>query len=289
MVFPVLSRLALAVSALSAVTGCSGPPTANAPGHAADAPSSQRLATLVQTVTEGRALPIQQFEGPGGLIGLVIQGGDVPATVVWATAKADYLIFGNVFDGQRNLTTVAQAHFAPSTPPVATATPPAMNKEQFYTATAAADGVTVGDGHRPLYVYFDPGCGHCKLLYRALPASLTDQHDVAVHWIPVTLGQTPESSAGLLTDDPKQLRQAMRSGAVPPSTDPGKIESINHNTALLRQSGRAATPTLVYRDEGGAVQVISGRPGQQALKTLLGTIQPVMPPVAAADNTAARG
>jgi len=166
-----------------------------------------------------------------------------------------------------------------------------MSREQFFDATVAAPSLVQGAGGRHLYIYFDPDCGHCKLLYRALQPYLLNRggnsaDKLAVHWIPVGITNNASRAAGTLLAGPDAIDTIIRNGTIVPSDDAAALEAIANNTRLLAASGRAATPTLVYRDGGGRVSVISGRPQGARLQAVLAGIErtQVQAPVAQAST-----
>lgn len=257
------------------IAGCGSPAqTSNTIAR----PNNSVIDTLVSRVTGDTAHRIKTFQGPDGLTGVVIQGGDQSPIVVWVTASGDYLLSGNLFDArQRNITNVAMAKFAPGTTVASAPSTKAtstLSREQFFKQVTEAPAIAMGapDGTHTLYIFFDPDCGHCKTLYRAMPPSLLKKNNVVARWIPITLSRKPERGAGLLGANLAEFRRAMRDGIFTENSDNELVASIDANTRLLAASGRLATPTLVWRDDKGIINVISGRPENANLRQILATV-----------------
>ena len=132
-------------------------------------------------------------------------------------------------------------------------------------------GITVGQGRRTLWVYFNPDCSYCHRLWNALAGV----SDLTVIWIPVTFSpktaSLARSAAILEAKDPARALQQneetfndyREEGGYPitGSPSPHTEEEITRNTMLLQMwTGKIATPTLLYRNTQGGVSESVGLP-----------------------------
>ncbi|MGD8910846.1 MAG: hypothetical protein PVI92_16035 [Chromatiales bacterium] len=291
--------------ALSAVlAGCSDSP---APESVAGPVNDATLNALVKSASSGKAVMLDRFEGPNGLIGVLMGAeadADVARVVGWVTQDGKHLMIGRLTDSYgRDLTVLAASHYKAIAPTLASgrshhipsaaqgervvrpapqAAPAPVNVEQaevmrqaFYEDVVNnVVGLSVGSGPKQLYVFFDPYCGHCHQFYRNIErASVQASH--TVHWIPVGF-QRPvsrEHAASMLAEGPSALANmkllAPRYNA---EATPELQAAVDANKALLAKTGRVSTPTLVYRTETG-VEVNIGAPRGARLSELLDLIK----------------
>ncbi len=148
----------------------------------------------------------------------------------------------------------------------------ASDRVKFLSITRSETvSISIGHGSRNLWVYFNPDCSYCQRLW----ASLEGVSDLTVSWIPVTFSLKKESlarsAAILAAQDPVQaliqneqhfddLRE--RGGFPIPPTLPARAqEDVTKNTMILRLwTGQIATPTLLYKDSRGVIQLLIGLP-----------------------------
>ncbi len=145
----------------------------------------------------------------------------------------------------------------------------------------------IADGRRALvvYIFFDPNCPYCDVLYAELRRFVSAGSPYQFRWVPV----------GIL--DPSSLGKAAAIlGAADPlkafheneakfnrRTDSGGIEEdlpstrreaqLRHNEALLRQLGIMVVPAMLFRDTHGTVQVIHGAPAPSDVASILETVR----------------
>lgn len=148
---------------------------------------------------------------------------------------------------------------------------PADRAAFFEKTKKETTGITVGQGRRSLWVYFNPDCSYCHLLWNALDGV----SDLTVIWIPVTFtpkGDSLARSAAILEakDPARALKQnedtfndyREEGGyAISGRPSPHTEEAITRNTMLLQMwTGKIATPTLLYRNTRGGVGESVGLP-----------------------------
>ncbi|UEO00451.1 hypothetical protein A9R16_003355 [Acidiferrobacter thiooxydans] len=117
--------------------------------------------------------------------------------------------------------------------------------------------ITRGHGPYTLYIFWDPNCLYCHLLYEKLVRHA--QRQLTIHWVPVgiikasSLGKAAAVIAGgwsALQKDERGFHLHTESGAIAPSRDRRALGEARANTKALaelmvRHGQRAiATPTL---------------------------------------------
>lgn len=160
----------------------------------------------------------------------------------------------------------------------------AQMAEAFRTGTEAAYGFREGTAGPLLYVYFDPNCIYCHVLYEQLEP-LIQAHRLQVYWIPVgflkpsSLGKAvrffeASNPVALLALNEDRFDTAHEEGGIPPdpSPVPEARREADQNEQLLASLGTLATPTLVFLDRQGRSRIIPGVP--QKLAQTLAEIAP---------------
>lgn len=149
----------------------------------------------------------------------------------------------------------------------------------------AQEAVAVSEGHGPrvVYIFFDPNCPYCHLLYGTFqPLIRRDQ--LTVHWIPVGI-VSPSSlgkAAAILDARSPAAALAYNESHYDARDDEGGIDEAlpsRKTRALVRRNGRFlarapvdAVPTTVLREAGGRVLVIQGALSPLALQKALNTL-----------------
>lgn len=138
------------------------------------------------------------------------------------------------------------------------------------------------DAKRVVYVFLDPQCPYCNLLWRAsqpyVRAGLEVRTVVVAYLTPRS---TRQAAAILGAEDPQAMltrhENAYRNGGIRPVriTDEGK-QAVDANNALFTELDIPATPAIYYRDKDGRVKRVIGLPG---LSTLASEVfrMPVLP------------
>lgn len=122
---------------------------------------------------------------------------------------------------------------------------------------------TIQEGHGPdaLYIFWDPNCVYCHMLYEMLKNNPAVWEKLTVHWVPVgvikptSMAKAATVIAGgmpALRQDESQFNRTSESGGAAVSTNPKTIAEAKENTAvlirLMSEQGTKviATPTLWY-------------------------------------------
>lgn len=214
---------------------------------------------------------VRQFPATSGLTGWVVSQGP-RYSVVYTTADGKTLVAGTLIDEQgENLSAKHEERYLPK--PDLTAAFARLDESAF-VAEGAAKPTSV------IYVFVDPNCPYCHLMWRAVQPY--EKAGLQVRWIPVaTLGPTSMPKAiGVLAaaDRTAAFRLMEQNHGKPWKPDPGKTErshpaiaaSIRANGELMERFGIAGTPGIVWRDREGKVQVKSGMPRLPELPAITG-------------------
>jgi thiol:disulfide interchange protein DsbG len=171
----------------------------------------------------------------------------------------------------------------------ATATPAAASKSapagvSMAAIATQAKGFTVGSAMsaRTVYVFFDPQCPHCAVLWEAARPLKSQAKFV---WIPVGLlnaSSTPQGAAILAAADPVQAMDQheasmkAREGGIRAMGDlDAQKAAVAANTELMNKFQFASVPTIVgTHAQTGALVVQEGAMPTAALAAALGLQAP---------------
>ena len=252
--------------------------------------STARVSALVDKVTHGQTSVRRIFDGPSGLTGAVIAGGDQDPVVVWITADGKTLIYGNVFDARRrNLTEMATLRQAgmpvrtvvPAPVPVAAPGPPSpvfLAPGAYRTMAGGVRFFRAGTGRKTLWIFLDPDCIWCHRLALDLKAHPLPA-DVSVNWVPVAFlkpssaGRAETLLAGglpALDRDETRFDLSAEEGGVPETHRPDLEAKIRENTRIFGALGGTMTPTVVFRDGKGGALRFDGFPTPDILDRIAG-------------------
>lgn len=154
---------------------------------------------------------------------------------------------------------------------------------QDQSALAAAQQTTwvaQGAGDRVLYIFIDPNCPYCSMLYRNL-RPLIGPHGVQVRWIPVAIldpTSLGKAAAILEAQDPlaaldyneENYDVQAHAGGIREEVPSAQTESsLRANAEALERVGIPLVPTMVFRDSSGAVRTLTGALSPIALQKML--------------------
>lgn len=133
------------------------------------------------------------------------------------------------------------------------------------------------DPERMVYIFLDPQCPYCNLLWRAtlpyLDAGLQVRNIVVAY---LTDNSQPQAEAILGAEDPVHAnalhQRAFKEGGIAPLDTPNleAVRAVEANSRLFHTLGVPATPAIFYRDEQGAVQRLIGLPDLSMLADVFG-------------------
>ncbi|MHB8916266.1 MAG: thioredoxin fold domain-containing protein [Thiobacillus sp.] len=160
-------------------------------------------------------------------------------------------------------------------------------KSRLEIALAAAPKATwiaQGQGRRELYVFFDPNCGYCPMIYKNLQP-LIAPYGLQLRWIPVAMLDATslgKAAAILQAKDPKaaldyneaHYNAEAHTGSISEEIPSAVTETrLRANGALLNQVGIPVVPTILFRAKTGEAMVIQGALSPVALRKVLDRVR----------------
>ncbi len=125
---------------------------------------------LMSLATVTMAADVEQHDGPYGLTALVIER-EGRKMLAWKLPndQAQLLFLGSIYDGEQDITwKYARKLLGPN------------------RLKTDASGIRMGNGKaEPLWIFYDPSCETCKLLYEKI--SSQPFPDSVLVWVPITL------------------------------------------------------------------------------------------------------
>jgi thiol:disulfide interchange protein DsbG len=213
---------------------------------------------------------VQTFNGPSGLTGWLMKGPKDLYSVFWTTPDGMTMIDGSlVNDRGEDLTQLFQERYAPR-----------LNLAGLWAQLDKSTQIIshAEGGGRDLYVFLDPSCPYCHILWLALRPYETAGS--RIHWIVVGFlhGDSSTKAAAILAAPDKSAaliasQQTFKSGGIAPLTSiPESIATgLERNLEIMRSFGFVGVPALVYMDSSGAVRTKSGVPKLTELPKMLAT------------------
>jgi len=160
-------------------------------------------------------------------------------------------------------------------------------KSRIETALAAAPKatwITQGQGRHELYVFFDPNCTYCPLLYKNLQPLIVP-YGLQLRWIPVAMLDATslgKAAAIMQAKDPKaaldyneaHYNTGSYAGSIAEDIPTGGTEArLRANEALLNQVGIPVVPTMLFHAKSGEAMVIQGALSPIALRKVLDRVR----------------
>ncbi len=184
--------------------------------------------------------------------------------------------------------TMAASAWAADDP--ATSWLPASAAQQFESAPAIVEGASGAAVKSTIYVFMDPNCIYCHLVWKALQPY--EAAGLQVHWIPIAFlkpDSAGKAAALLQANDSVALMKQLEThysekdesgGIAPLATIPAEVQAkLDGNAKLFQDLGFQGTPTIIYRGSGGRWADVNGLPKLGTLAALLDLpAQPVSDP-----------
>jgi len=145
------------------------------------------------------------------------------------------------------------------------------------TALPKAAWIADGQGRRAVYVFFDPNCPACQLLYRNL-RSVIQPHDVQVRWVPVaivnptSLGkaaailEAADRAAALRENEERYAGESYAGGIAEHIPSDETDRQIRANEVLLNKLDIPVVPTMLFAGKDGHAVIIQGALSPFALR-----------------------
>ena len=151
------------------------------------------------------------------------------------------------------------------------------SNDTLLAALPEATWIADGQGRRSVYIFFDPNCPSCQLLYRNLRTFVASQ-DLQVRWIPVAIvNATSEGKAAAILQarDPRaalrqneeHYRSESYSGGIEEDIPSRATErKLRANERLLNRLDIPVVPSMLFADKQGNAVLIQGALSPLALR-----------------------
>lgn len=149
--------------------------------------------------------------------------------------------------------------------------------EAILAALPKATWVADGRGKRIVYLFADPNCPSCALLYRNL-RKVIETDNVQIRWVPVaivgptSLGkaaailQAPDRAAALRVNE-EQFQNETYSGGIDEDLPSEETEKqLDANLRLFNRLDLRVVPTMLFKDRDGRALVVQGALSPVALR-----------------------
>lgn len=231
-----------------------------------------------QTTTEGDALTfikqqgvtvLEQFDTPAGVTGYVGTFKDEPMSI-YILPDQRYAIVGDLINAEgKNLG--AEAIYQLVTKP---------NNEKVWQRVESASWVQDGDKNAPqvIYTFSDPFCPYCHK-FRELAEPYIKSGKVQFRHVMVGIlrdDSLAKAATILGSDSPEQALAThitrYKSGGIETDNNAASkgSERVLENNHLMEDLHFHATPTSLYKDEKGDVQIIEGLPMKHDMDSMFG-------------------
>lgn len=153
----------------------------------------------------------------------------------------------------------------------------AANLDAILADAPKATWVAEGQGRRIVYVFFDPNCPACQVLYKNLRSFIASQ-DLQPRWIPVAVVdvtsagraaailQAPDPQTALRHNEERYHGESYSGGIsedIPTAETERQLES---NERLLNRLDIPVVPSMVFMDINGNPVLIQGALSPLALR-----------------------
>ncbi len=218
--------------------------------------SQQQQVQMAYSLPDGKHALIGVLRGPSGE--------DVTATQVQAllsTNKDVSSVFLNAMGKPANVADAAASSSSSTS----------SQGDRLMGDLDKAAGVDLGKADAPkLLMIVDPGCPHCKAVWRALRDDV--MHDrLHIRLIPIAAKDTArenEAAQLLHTVDPLKAWDdhvsagvaAGDKGPLAGKPDQAMLDAVRANSVVVDSWHIAMTPYLVYRGKDGTVKIVQGEP-----------------------------
>lgn len=247
---------ALAIAGI-VLTACAPKPPGSESAQVDKEAARKAAADNFVHMMQGRAQVNTFFDGPGGLIGLVVTNTEGQHNIAWATPDGTHILLGPVVDRDGLNKTGVYAKELALLPGPQTSM---RNVDGSISVDAAAIDplkslidASMGEGARELYVLVDPLCPHCRTSYQAMQNAAMLK-GLKVHWILTVAvgGSTAEDLIERYRKKELTLEQVMSAGYA--ETPPRNLTAdarnhIDSGIKVLDEVVRQrAVPAVIYKD-----------------------------------------
>ena len=238
---------------------------ASTPGVMAAESLQSKASVTISDLSHGREHVVSIFSGPDGLLGAVIEGDDKRRDIAWLSPNGQALLAGSLM-GPHGEDLTRQAKIAQGL-----VLSPKMALEEIINKNGRGS-IMAGTRGPVLTIFFDPNCIFCHLLYGKL-VPLIQAGQVRVRFVIVgTLkaSSTPRGAAILGDPNPAMALDSNERSfdghreeggfPVPSKNSASMIQAVEANNNLFQVAGLTGTPSTIYCNTKGQVEVLSGTP-----------------------------
>lgn len=254
-----LNVLVFSILSLGLIVACTPKQDPSISAASLGSPSNrlEQARELVAGASGQRMKAVSVFDGPGGMVGIIIepaQGGS--RQVAWASPNLEVVVPGEALDKtgtSLNAKALVNQKVFLSTPELA--------------AQVMGAGIVVGAKGPMVTAFMDPNCIHCNTFYKQV-MPLVEKGKLRVRFLmvgflrPSSLPRaaaivSAKDPARALAEDEKNFTEGRESdlstGGVP---NPAGEQTVKANTALLQRSGVSGTPALLSCHIGSPVPTL---------------------------------
>jgi thiol:disulfide interchange protein DsbG len=164
-----------------------------------------------------------------------------------------------------------------STAATANAAAPSSRADTVLAAVPKASWIAEGRGRRIVYLFFDPNCPSCALLYRNL-RPVIEPHDLQIRWVPVAVVNATslgKAAAILQAKDPlaalrhneERYHGESYSGGIDEDIPTTETEQkLRANERLFNRLDIPVVPTMLFEDRDRRTVIIQGALSPLALR-----------------------
>jgi thiol:disulfide interchange protein DsbG len=140
-----------------------------------------------------------------------------------------------------------------------------------------ATWVAEGQGRRIVYVFFDPNCPACRVLYKNLRTFIAS-HDLQLRWIPVAVVdvtsagrvaailQAPDPQTALRHNEERYHGESYSGGISEDIPTAETEQRLSINERLLNRLDIPVVPSMLFMDVNGNTVLIQGALSPVALR-----------------------
>lgn len=227
----------------------------------------------IESIMEQGVEIIDTFDAPEGMIGYAGMMRGQPMAI-YVTQDKKHAVIGTLIDAKGNNLTVDVMDELVENP----------SMERIWKEIEQSSWVADGSEDAPviIYTFTDANCPYCHKFREAAEPWIQSGKVQLRHVLVAILSQSSVTKAAtILGSSDSEAKMAQHHE----NFDQGGVEIDNKavekgqvrvqlNTNMMQRFGYGATPTSVYKDENGEIQIVQGMPNQEILVKMMGSPKP---------------
>ncbi|MFO7994948.1 MAG: thiol:disulfide interchange protein DsbG [Marinobacter sp.] len=227
------------------------------------------LPPAIQNLEQQGVEVVESFDAPGGMTGYVgeMQGRSL---AFYLTPDGDHVIVGTMLDKDGNNLSEASIQELVEGPKFESAWPKLEESHWVRDGDKNADTI--------IYTFTDPNCPYCYR-FRQQAEPWIDAGKVQLRHIMVGIlkeDSLTKAATILGSDDPEaamhEHQTSFEEGGI--EVDRKRVSAahldVKANNSLMQELGLQATPSTLYREKDGKINMVQGLPNPQALERMMG-------------------